>query len=609
MIEDPAPQPCLRASAYVGAVLALAGHRRPRGCRPAAHRCDRPHRRRESRRRAHARARHGDVARHGVRCARAKRGSARSSTRARGACTAGKGPIARDLRYVRPRRNGRRLGRFTKVCDFAGVLRAVTVTLLELGEARIPASAGAEAVLGGAAHAMEALRVERGRYRRCSNRSTRASASSRCCTRASRRSTIASSKAIRAFEHHTGMRDAVGKRMRELAPDHEEHWYQFYGEVVRTRACRSRAVLPAKSLDDRWYEVHAFPFGPPGSHRVAVLFDDISDRMRAEQALRDSEERFRCLANATPSMLWSATSDGAMTWLSDRWSEYTGQGLRRQSRRTQQPDPSRRIARSRRCVAPRIPGRTLRNRIAPAPARRRVSLVPRARQSGATTRRANSPAGTARPPTSTTTSWPKTRCAKWTSARTSSSPRSRTSCAIRSRRCATACTSCAWPQGDRRATSTAAPARRDGAAGRATGAAGRRPAGGLAHHARHGAAAPAGGGAGGCRRARGRNQPAADRCRAPRACVSTCRRRRSCCDADPVRLAQVLSNLLNNAAKYTEPGGRIALEARREGDEAVLVVRDNGLGHRDGRDRARVRSFQPGRAFDRRAQRAGSASA
>jgi CheY-like chemotaxis protein len=49
-------------------------------------------------------------------------------------------------------------------------------------------------------------------------------------------------------------------------------------------------------------------------------------------------------------------------------------------------------------------------------------------------------------------------------------------------------------------------------------------------------------------------------------------------DGDPIRLAQVLSNLLNNAAKYTKRGGHIWLTAEREGSDAVVSVRDNGIG-------------------------------
>jgi PAS domain S-box-containing protein len=48
--------------------------------------------------------------------------------------------------------------------------------------------------------------------------------------------------------------------------------------------------------------------------------------------------------------------------------------------------------------------------------------------------------------------------------------------------------------------------------------------------------------------------------------------------ADPVRLSQVVSNLLNNAAKYTEPGGAIRLTAEREDDQVRLAVRDTGIG-------------------------------
>jgi signal transduction histidine kinase/ActR/RegA family two-component response regulator len=47
---------------------------------------------------------------------------------------------------------------------------------------------------------------------------------------------------------------------------------------------------------------------------------------------------------------------------------------------------------------------------------------------------------------------------------------------------------------------------------------------------------------------------------------------------DSVRLTQVFANLLTNAAKYTNAGGRISVTARRAGERAVVAVRDNGIG-------------------------------
>jgi PAS domain S-box-containing protein len=49
-------------------------------------------------------------------------------------------------------------------------------------------------------------------------------------------------------------------------------------------------------------------------------------------------------------------------------------------------------------------------------------------------------------------------------------------------------------------------------------------------------------------------------------------------NADPTRLAQVLGNLLSNACKFTDKGGRISLTVEREGKQAVIQVRDNGIG-------------------------------
>lgn len=49
-------------------------------------------------------------------------------------------------------------------------------------------------------------------------------------------------------------------------------------------------------------------------------------------------------------------------------------------------------------------------------------------------------------------------------------------------------------------------------------------------------------------------------------------------EADKMRLSQVFLNLLNNAAKYTEPGGKISLTAKLEGSNVIVCIKDTGLG-------------------------------
>ena len=70
-------------------------------------------------------------------------------------------------------------------------------------------------------------------------------------------------------------------------------------------------------------------------------------------------------------------------------------------------------------------------------------------------------------------------------------------------------------------------------------------------------------------------------------------------DADPRRLEQVLTNLLNNAAKYMEPGGCIWLTAEVEGGDVVLRVRDSGVGIDPDMLAACFRSLLAGRAHAR----------
>ncbi len=102
----------------------------------------------------------------------------------------------------------------------------------------------------------------------------------------------------RTFEEQTGLHGAQGKLMRDLAPDHEAHWFETYGKVALTGE-PTRFVNEAKALN-RWFEVYACRVGGPESRKVAICFNDITERKRAEKALRESEERFKAIAETTP---------------------------------------------------------------------------------------------------------------------------------------------------------------------------------------------------------------------------------------------------------------------------------------------------------------------
>jgi PAS domain S-box-containing protein len=83
-----------------------------------------------------------------------------------------------------------------------------------------------------------------------------------------------------AFERQTGLIEVQGRTMRELAPNHEEYWFEIYGKVALTGES-IRFENRAEQLQ-RWYDVYAFRFGAPENRLVAILFNDISDRKLVE---------------------------------------------------------------------------------------------------------------------------------------------------------------------------------------------------------------------------------------------------------------------------------------------------------------------------------------
>ncbi|WP_419826319.1 PAS domain S-box protein [Sphingomonas sp.] len=137
----------------------------------------------------------------------------------------------------------------------------------------------------------------------------------------------------RAFEKQTGMTGTEGAWMRDLKPDHEQHWFDIYGRVALTGE-PVRFENEAAELG-RWYDVHAYRIDDPADHRVAILFNDITARRKAETQLKTLNERLEEEVEARTTeldRLWKLSRDpfliadqqGRWIRISPAWTDILG---------------------------------------------------------------------------------------------------------------------------------------------------------------------------------------------------------------------------------------------------------------------------------------------
>ncbi|HEY9402985.1 MAG TPA: PAS domain S-box protein [Pyrinomonadaceae bacterium] len=121
-----------------------------------------------------------------------------------------------------------------------------------------------------------------------------------------------------AFEKLTGIPAAEalsGSTVRQLIPNLEEHWFEIYGRVALTG--EPIRFVNASEAMNRWFDVYAFPVGRPEDHKVALLFNNITERRRTENALIESQERLQMAMAAAQIYSWEMN----LTTQEVEWSE------------------------------------------------------------------------------------------------------------------------------------------------------------------------------------------------------------------------------------------------------------------------------------------------
>lgn len=121
--------------------------------------------------------------------------------------------------------------------------------------------------------------------------------------------------------------DVTGRSHYELFPNLPERWKQVHqralaGEVLRAdedpfvRADGTTQYIKWQTRP--WYAADGSIGG------ILIAAEDVSERVASQDRLKDSEDKFRTLANSIPQLCWMANPDGYIFWYNDLWYEYTG---------------------------------------------------------------------------------------------------------------------------------------------------------------------------------------------------------------------------------------------------------------------------------------------
>ena len=125
-----------------------------------------------------------------------------------------------------------------------------------------------------------------------------------------------------AFARHTGLVDANGRTARALVPNLEQKWVDIYARVAETGNVE-RFEQGSQAMA-RMFDVEAVRVGDPAQRHVALLFSDITERQRWTHALWESEARFRQMADGLPLIVWVYDAEGNIEFVNASFCEFFG---------------------------------------------------------------------------------------------------------------------------------------------------------------------------------------------------------------------------------------------------------------------------------------------